>query len=233
MSKQVTMRAASIALGLAPDCSTDELKLALDLIIERAAKAKTALTKAQNEAREQVAALDAELVVTRKARDEALGKVEITEAERDKAINQLAAAREANARELKKLTEQVNEKQKAIKAIHVALADTPANIVKKLKKLRTEKLAEANACKRAENEVRSLKRSRKQHEATIEEYKLISKNGAALAGQYRELYEICKNQREQLESLLDNKLTLTDLPAFDENLLVAIEGPEEEEDKAA
>lgn len=236
VSKQILMRSASDALGLAPDCSAEELKAAMDLAVKRGNEADTAISQAQREASEQVSAIQAELKSTRKALAEAEGKIDGAEAGRANAEQRVVSAREANVKELKELKEQLAEKQRLIKATNIALADTPENVIKKLKKLKKEKLDEANACKRAETQVRSLKKDKKKLEETIEENKSSVEKSIQLATQHRELYELCKSQREQLESLIEDASTLAELPVLDEHLLEGIEENDDEKaktDKAA
>ncbi len=223
ISKQILMRTASDALDLPADCNADELKAALDIAIKRGKNADTAISKAQAEASDQVAAIEKKLKSTQKALAEVESKVDAAEAGRQEAEHRTLTAREANLKELKKATDQLAEKQKVIKSINTALADTPENVVKKLKKLKKEKFDEAAARKRAEDEVRNLKKQKKKLEETLEENKTSIENSEKLAEKYRELYALCTRQREQLEPLVEDKDSLAELPTMDEHLLESVE----------
>ncbi|MEM7208456.1 MAG: hypothetical protein AAF434_11590 [Pseudomonadota bacterium] len=224
VSKQILMRTASDALGLSPDCSADELKVALEAAIAKGNNAEKTVEAADEQSKAQIADIERKLKITEKALAEAQGRNDdAAQGQRD-AEHRVTAAREANAKELKKLNEQLAEKQRTIKAIHTALADTPENVVKKLKKLKKEKLDEANACKRAESEVRQLKKDKKKLEDEVEQGKTTVEKSSQLAERYRELYEFCESQRTQLESLAGKDTKIDDLPVLDEHLLESLEG---------
>ena len=55
------------------------------------------------------------------------------------------------------------------------------------------------------------------------EHKSSIENCTKLAEKYRQLYEVCKSQREQFESLVDDKESLAELPKLDEHLLEIVE----------
>ena len=76
VSKQVLMRTASDALGLAPDCNADELKVALDEAIKRGNNAEATVKAAQEEAKAQITEIERKLKDTEKALAEALGKID-------------------------------------------------------------------------------------------------------------------------------------------------------------
>jgi len=233
VSKQVLMRTASDALGLSPNCNADELKAALDAAIAKGNNAEKTVRAADEQSKVLIAEIERKLKNTEKALAEAQGKNDAAAQGQRDAEHRVTAAREANAKELKKLSEQLAEKQRSIKAIHSALADTPENVVKKLKKLKKEKLDEANACKRAENEVRQLKKEKKKLEDTAKQNKAAIDKSSQLAERYRELYEFCKTQREQLESLAKEDTKIDEIPILDEHLLESMEGNTAEKDKAA
>ncbi len=223
VSKQILMRAASDALGLSPDCTASQLEIALNAAIKRGAEADASINKTQVQSRAQIAAMEIELSDTKRALAVAEEKISVEETGRQEAEHRVTAAREANAKELKKAMEQLAQKQKTIKAINTALADTPENVVKKLKKLKKEKFDEATSRKRTEDEARKLKSEKKKLEDTIDEHKSIIDNSTKLVENYRQLYELCKNQREKLESLVDDEESLAELPKVDEHLLETVE----------
>lgn len=223
VSKQILMRTASDALGLSADCTASQLEIALNAAIKRGAEADASVSRTLEQTKAEISKIEIDFKNTRRTLAEAQEKITIEETGRQEAEHRVTAARVANAKEVKKATEQLAEKQRAIKAINTALADTPENVVKKLKKLKKEKFDEAAARKRAEDEARKLKSAKKKLEDTIDENKTGIENGVKLAENYRELYELCKNQLEQLESLVEDKDSLAELPKLDEHLLETIE----------
>ena len=236
VSKQVLMRTASDALGLAPDCNADELRVALDEAIKRGNNAEATVKAAQEEAKAQITEIERKLKDTEKALAEALGKIDGAEQGRKDAEHRVEAAREANAKEIKRANDQLAEKQRLIKSIHTSLADTPENVVKKLKKLKKEKLDEANARKRVETEVRTLKKDKKSLEESLEDNKTRIEKTGKLVDLYRELYSFCQEQREQMLELGDKSAELPELPTFDEHLLESLEDEDkskQEKSKAA
>jgi len=124
--------------------------------------------------------------------------------------------------QLKVLNGQLAEKQKALKGINVALADTPENVVKKLKGLKKEKLDEANARKRVENDLRSARKDKQNLEKRLSEAKETSEKGVTLVEQYRELRTLCEAQQKQLAECLKDGESLPELPVIDEELLEAV-----------
>ena len=133
ISKQVLMQTATKALGLADECSSDELEKALTLTIAQAKKAEIKFAKAQNEAKASIGSLQDKLEASEKAnkavakaRDEAIASI-------DAAEHKVTAGKQANSDELKKIKAQLADKQKEIKSITKVLADTPENVVKKMK----------------------------------------------------------------------------------------------------
>ena len=175
------------------------------------------------QSRAAISAIEIEFSDTKRALAIAQEKITVEQTGRLEAEHRVATARDANAKELKKATQELAKLQKTIKAINTALADTPENVVKKLKKLKKDKFDEATSRKRAEDEARALKKTKKKLEDTIDEHKSSIENSTKLAEKYRQLYEVCKSQREQLESLVDDKDSLVELPKLDEHLLEIVE----------
>ena len=148
ISKQVLMNEAASALKLNDDFTADELREALDLAVRRAKDADFDMTATRNRASDDIGVMQGEVKKTEKSRANA-------EAERDEALKGKAAAEQAlaigrqdNADAVKKARNAVDDKQKELKAINTALADTPDNILKKLKTLKKQKLDEGNARRR-------------------------------------------------------------------------------------
>jgi len=229
ISKQVLMRTATDALKLDPDCSSDELRTALDAAIKKSINADITVEEAQEHAKLAVAVMEKKVTVS--------NKIQLTaEASAAKALEAkqlseqaMATEREAHINELKKFKAQTAEKEKTIKAINKALADTPENVVKKLKTLKKQKFDEAESCKRAEAEVISLKKEKKLLDQNIEEMKASLETAGKVAEQQRELHTLCADLHSQLSGLVEDASTLPALPELDEKALETLEPKETDE----
>jgi chromosome segregation ATPase len=133
ISKQILMGAAADALGLDSECSTDELKTALDKAIQRAREADIKIQETLTESEQQITEFKRRAEIAEQARSEAEAMVEESVNARAQAERQLANGKADNAEALKKARAEVTEKQNKLKAISKALADTPENVVRKLK----------------------------------------------------------------------------------------------------
>lgn len=238
IDKQILMSDVAEALGLDSKCGNDELKSALNTIIKKAAQSEEALSAAQTKA----SSASSELVKASAASEKKLAQAESSKAEaaalnakaesalteakkaQEAAEKRIEAARAANAEELDKVKAQVNEKQKQIQAINKLLADTPENVVKKLKKAKKEKMDESNARKAAEGDMRSLRKEKKQLEADVKKGQEVIDQAAELVVAYREVTEAYNGVKA------DDAEALTEI---DDKVLEAIEGAatEKEEDK--
>ena len=139
ISKQVLMRTAAEALKLDPDCAAEDLKVALENALKKVAEADANVIKAQEQARAAVAEMEKKLADSLKAQAIAETIAKDIRAAQEKAAPQLEAERAAVAKEIQKLKDGLAEKDKALKAINAALADTPENVVKKMKALKEGK----------------------------------------------------------------------------------------------
>ena len=63
----------------------------------------------------------------------------------DSALQQMANQRAAAATDLQKVKDRLTEREMSLKAINTALADTPANVLKKMNTLKKQKQEEADA----------------------------------------------------------------------------------------
>ena len=142
ISKQILMGAATDALGLNSECSTAELKLALNQAIKRAKDADASIVETRSLTDQQIAEMTQRMEQAIQAREEADSKVEVAVSARETAERQLSSGKSDNALALKKAKAEVTDKQAKLKAISKALADTPENVVKKLKTLKKQKLDE-------------------------------------------------------------------------------------------
>ena len=143
ISKQILMGAATDALGLDAECSTDELKAALDQAIKRAREADINIQETRAKAEQQVEEYRQRAETAERERNEAEEKVAAAEQARAQAERQLVAGKADNAEALKKARAEVTDKQNKLKAISKSLADTPENVVRKLKTLKKQKMDEA------------------------------------------------------------------------------------------
>ncbi len=229
ISKQVLMGAATDALGLDPDCSSDELKVALELAIKRSIDADVNIKNSQDQAKTAVAVMEKKTQEFQKA-------IEAAEAAKDEVLStlkkdqeQMEAERAVHAEELKKMKAQLADRQKALKAINLALADTPENVIKKLKTLKKQKIAEAAERKRVEGEASSLKKEKLHLEKEVQAANSSKEQAAKLVEQYRELRSVCESLRGQLKPLIQDGDEIPELPKQDAELLQALQASEEAE----
>ena len=215
ISKQVLMRAATDALGLEPDCGADELKKALDAAIKKGMEADINVSKAREQADHAIAVMEKKVATSEKAQANAEASEAESRAAKEKYENDMSVERAAHIKEMKKLKDLVSTKENQIKAINKALADTPENVIKKLKALKKQKNDEATARKQIEATVTSLKKDKRQLEQRANE---AQENAKKLAELYRGLHEIGTRLHEQLGD--DAKQAL---PELNEELLEAIE----------
>ena len=220
INKQLLIKTATDALGLDPECKEDELKDALEQGIKRITEAQSMVSSAKKESEAAISEIQTRLDTSEQTRlTQEVTISELTDA-KQALENLLETTRNTNAKEVKKTLASLEEKTKALKAINVALADTPENVVKKLKALNKKKFDESTARKRAEEEVRSLKKEKQELKSKLETGAEQSKN---LAEKYRELHELGQNQYMQLKPLVDEEETLTPVPELDDELLESID----------
>jgi chromosome segregation ATPase len=224
ISKQILMRAATDALKLDPDCTQEELKEALEAALKKVAKADTDLFNAKEEAKvaitaleKKVAATEERLAIAEKAAAEAKAALE-------EAVQQMANQRAAAARELQKVKDRLIERDKSLKAINTALADTPENILKKMNTLKKQKQEEAEARRQLESALNSLRTEKRQQDQKSAD---ALRNGATLASRYRDLHALSLKLHEQLQPLVEDAKSMPEVPELDTNLLEAIEQPAE------
>ena len=222
ISKQILMRAATEALKLDPECTQEELKEALEGALKKAAKADTDLFNAKEEAKvaitaleKKVAATEASLAIAQKAAAEA-------QAAHEDAVQQVANQRAAAARELQKVKDQLTERDKALKAINTALADTPENVLKKLSTLKKQKQEEADVRRQVESALNALRTEKRQQDQKSAD---VLRDGATLVSRYRDLHALSLKLHEQLRSLVEDAKSLPEIPELDTELLEAIEQP--------
>jgi colicin import membrane protein len=219
ISKQMLMRTATDALKLDADCSQDELKKALETVIKQNKEAETSVITAQNQAKQSILAMERKVAASAQA--QALSDATATElrATLDNATKQMAIERTAIAQEVQKLKDRLAEKDKALSAINTALADTPENVIKKMKSLRKEKQDESDERKKLEATFNTLRKDKQQQDKQLAD---LQASTTKLVTQYKDLHAVTTKLHEQLKPLVDEK-DLPALPALDDKLLEAIE----------
>lgn len=227
VSKQMLMGAATTALGLDAECSSAELKEAMHTAIQRAKEADANINQTREKADKEIAEMKQLVTSSDLARVAAEEKSEVAEKAREAADHQLTSGRASNAEAIKKARAEVTEHQNKLKAISKALADTPENVVKKLKNLKKQKLDESKLRTQVETKLKVLKKEKSTLEDELEEHKTLVEKAAALVDQVRELHGLCKDQNKKIKSLSEDKEDLFKIPKIDEELLTALK-PEEE-----
>lgn len=167
INKQVMMNAATKALKLDKDCSLQELKQALEAVISRAAEAEAEIKKAQEEAELAVAAVEQKLAESQKALQDVEASLAEAQANQQELERKLTNERANNEHQQKTLKESLAEKERAIKAITTILSDKPENVVKKMKTLKKQKMDEADARKKAEQALSTLRKENQQLEQEL------------------------------------------------------------------
>jgi len=223
ISKQILMRSAAEALKLDPSCSQEELQQALDTVLKKIAKADSDVATAQENARQQIAAMEKKVTVSAQAQATSQATATELQTTLDNATRQMAADRAAMAKEVQKLRDQLADKEKSLKGINTALADTPENVLKKMNVLKKQKQEEADARRQVETALNTLRTEKRQQEQQMAD---VQRNSAKLIGQHRELHALSLTLHEQLKPLLpEGSEAPTAVPELDTKLLEEIENP--------
>ena len=228
ISKQILMRAATDALKLDPECTQDELKEALEGALKKVAKADTDLVNAKEEATVAITALEKKLAASEQGLATAQKSATDTQAALDGAIQQIANQRDAAAMELQKVKDRLTERDKALKAINTALADTPANVLAKMNTLKKQKQEEAESRRQVEAALNTLRTEKRQQDQKLAD---ALRNEATLVSRYRDLHALSLKLHEQLQPLVEDAKSLPEIPELDTDLLEAIEQPADKNSK--
>jgi colicin import membrane protein len=225
ISKQMLMRTATDALKLDPNSSQDELKDALEKVIKQITQSELDVIDAQKLSKRSVAEVESRLSSSVKAENAARATATELQATLDRMTAAMAEERVTLAKEIQKSKERLLEKEKALKAINTALADTPENVLKKMNVLKKQKLDEATARQQIETSFSKLRtekneQDKKLADATASTEKLVTR--------YRDLHESATKLREQLEPLAKD---VAALPTLDDDLLEEIANPGAKKDK--
>lgn len=222
INKQILIRAATDALKLDPNCTHEELKQALEDVLRRIAKADADVVAAQQQAKTSITAMESRLNAALKAQAAAEAAGAEIKAAQEKAARDMAVERATMAKELQKVKDRLAEEQKAIKAINTALADTPANVIKKLNTFKKEKQTEADARREVEAALAALRAEKKQQDKQLA---TLIKHVDGLADRYRELHTVGVTFNERLKASVNDQdsAELPRLPELDAKLLEDIE----------
>lgn len=223
ISKQMLMGAATDALGLDAECSTEELKAALDKAIQRARDADISIQEMRSETERQVTQFRQQVKEAEEARREAEAKVDSATRAKEQAEHQLTAGKADNAEALRKARADVSDKQNQLKAISKALADTPENVVRKLKTLKKQKLDEAKARGQAESSLQASRKKIAKLESELESQKPVMEHAVILLEQLRELHDLCQQADATIEKLSDKKKDRLKVPELDQDAIQALE----------
>ncbi len=216
ISKQILLKTVTDALGLDSECSEAELNVALAEGVNKISKAGSIVAQAKKENQATVDKLENKLRLSEKAREELeTNKVEL-EAENARLNNLLTTTRKNTEQEIKRLSGEVEDKKKQLKNINVMLADTPDNVVKKLKTLNKKKFDDQKANKRLEDELKNIKKEKRE---LIDQKEKLTTQSSLLAEKHRELQTLSQDQFTQLKELVEDESTLKKLPELDEELL--------------
>ena len=217
------MRSAATALKLDPNCSQDELKQALDTVVQQLAESDASVRSAREQAKISIAALEEKLNAATKAFNASQAEVGELTKFKENTTQQLANDRAAAAKELQKLKDRVAEKEKQLKAVNTALADTPENVLKKMNTLKKQKQDEADARREVEASFQTLRKEKQEQD---QKYTRLTENSGKLVTKFREVHEAATKLHEQLEPLAKDAKDILDVPMIDDDLLEAIENPD-------
>ena len=226
ISKQILMGAAADALGLDSECSTTELKAALDQAIKRARDADIKIQETLSQTESQISDYKKRTEAAEQARIEAEEKVEVAQKACEQAERQLASGKADNAEALKKARAEVTDKQNKLKAISKSLADTPENVVRKLKTLKKQKMDEAKLRGQAESRLQTMRKEKTRLEATLAEQQSNLAGAEKLLQQARAMHETCLQAAKTIKDLSDKKKDQLKVPDFDEAEFAALEKAE-------
>ena len=228
ISKQMLMRSAAQALKLDPNCSQDELKDALDTTLQRIAESESSVRIAREEAKTAIAALEEKLNASVKANNALQAENAEPLKFKDTTTVQLANERAAAAKEVQKLKERLAEKEKQLKAINIALADTPENVLKKMNSLKKQRQEEADARREVEASFQTVRKEKQEQDQKLAR---VTDGATKLAAKHRELHAAATKLHEQLQPLATDAKDVPSVPPLDDELLEAIENPDAKADK--
>jgi len=231
ISKQLLIKTATDALGLDPECKEDELKTALVDGVKKIVDAESMVKDSEQANKMAMLDIQARLEQSQKGRMIEEGRYKDMAAKKEALDSLLEETRKLGAEELKSVSVKLEGKNKELKSIKVALADTPENVVKKLKALNKKKHDETTARKRSEEETRTLRKEKQELKDKVSRLEATIEEANKLAEQHRELQSFSEEQFTQLKALSKDKEELKIVPKLDEDLMKQFEKPEDDSDK--
>ena len=229
ISKQLLIKTATDALGIAPECSEKELKDALAKSIKKMGDAERKISSIQNASALALSAIENKLKISEKARlevDESNTELKDQKKTLDKLLE---SERKLHAKALFRVNADLDKKTKQLKNINITLADTPENVAKKLKILNKKKFDESAARKRAEETARTLKKDTHDLKKKVKTHAEKLEQAEKLVEMYRALRTFCNEQFTQLKGLIENQDDLKAMPDQDQTLLDALEEKKKED----
>jgi colicin import membrane protein len=223
ISKQMLIRGATDALGLTEECSTEDLKTALNEAIKRTQDADANIVNMREQTDSELSEMKAQVATSDERRVAAEEQAVEATTQRETAERQLAAGRADNAKSLKDAKADVLDKQNKLKAISKALADTPENVVKKLKTLKKQKLDEAKVRTQIESKLRATRKDKTRLEQEVSTQKEQLEQLVPLITQVRELRGLCEQANKTIQPLSEDDTLLLEIPELDEELLESLE----------
>ena len=226
ITKQMIMNEAASALRLKGEWTQEELREALENAIAKAKAADLEIARTREESEKAVAEMTDKVRKSESELVDAIARIETAESGQAAAERQLENGRKDNSEALKKAKTQVEEKQRELKAINQSLADTPENVVKKLKNLKRQKHEEATARTKAEEHNRKLKKENKELEEKSETLDSLRDDSSALLDAYRKLRSYAE------ENIKGSNEDAPEIPKTDHELLGRIEKATADSDDA-
>ena len=194
----------------------------MNTAIQRARDADISIQETRSQAERQVAEYRQQAEVAEQARSEAEARVEAALKAQSQAERQLANGRADNAEALKKARADVTDKQNKLKAISKALADTPENVVRKLKTLKKQKLDESKLRGQAEAKLQSARKEKSRLEQQVESQTAELKTAAQWLEQLRQLHQVCTQAEATIKQLSDKQADQIAVPDIDAAALDAL-----------
>ncbi len=223
ISKQVLMRSAAEALKLNPDCTQEELRQALEGVAAKIKETEASVVETQQKAKLSLGVMEQKLAASVKAQAASEAALAELRATHENFTREMATERSVSTQEIQKLKATIAERDKALKAINTALADTPENVLKKMNVLKKQKQEEADARRAVEVALAALRKDKQQQDKT---FASLTESSAKLLTQHRELHALTTTIHEQLKPLVTDAAALPALPELDTKLLESVETPD-------
>jgi chromosome segregation ATPase len=227
ISKQVLMRSAAEALKLSPDCTQEELKGALEGVTAKIAQAEAAVVETEKKTRLSLGVMEQKLAASVQSLATTEASLAEVRATYGNATNSMTIERASVVQEIQKLKDRVAERDKSLKAINSALADTPENVLKKMNVLKKQKQDEADARRQVEAALGTLRKEKQVQDKLLAG---LTENSAKLVQQYKDLHALTAKLHEQLKPLVIEPATVPELPELDAKLIENIESPDAKPD---